>query len=80
MCSDANKWTRRPLHVVLLLQHKFSSKVDLISNFESCLRENSKVAVKFKSFVALARCFKVCLLEIEVKLKEVDRDCKLVFK
>ena len=42
MCSDAKKRTRRPLHVVLLLQHKFSSNVNLNSDFESCLRENSR--------------------------------------
>ena len=43
----------------------------------SCLRERSKVAVTFKSCVALASYFKVYFLKIEVKLKEVDRDREL---
>ena len=66
---DANKRTRRPLHVLLLLQHKFSPNVDLNSDFESCWRENSKVAVKFKSCLALACYFKVCLFENQGKTK-----------
>ena len=70
MCSNANKTDKKtPPCCFVKLQHKFSSNTDLNSDFESCLRENSKVAVKFKSCVALACYFKVCLFGNQGKTK-----------
>ena len=56
------------------------SNIDLNSDFESCLRENSKVAVKFKSCMALACYFKVCLFENRGKTKRGGSQSQVSFQ